>query len=51
MQFFVGNGEALRISYIAEARLKTKHRDLKLKKLLVVLEIKKKIVIHWTTYL
>ena len=38
---FVGNGEALRISHIGEARLKTKHRDLKLKKLLVVLEIKK----------
>ena len=31
---FVGNWEALRISHIGEARLKTKHRDLKLKKLL-----------------
>ena len=31
---FVGNGKALRISHIGEARLKTKHRDLKLKKLL-----------------
>ena len=38
---FVGNGEALRISHIGEARLKTKHRDLKLKKLLVVPKIKK----------
>ena len=28
---FVGNGEALRISHIGKARLKTKHRDLKLK--------------------
>ena len=28
---FVRNGEALRISHIGEARLKTKHRDLKLK--------------------
>ena len=41
---FVGNGEALRISHIGKARLKTKHRDLKLKKLLVVLEIKKKML-------
>ena len=38
---FVRNGEALRISHIGEARLKTKHRDLKLKNLLVVPEIKK----------
>ena len=38
---FVRNGEALRISHIGEARLKTKHRDLKLKNLLVVFEIKK----------
>ena len=37
--------------FLDEARLKTKHRDLKLKKLLIVLEIKKKFVIHWTTYL
>ena len=41
---FVGNGEALRISHIGKARLKNKHRDLKLKKLLVVLEIKKKLL-------
>ena len=41
---FVGNGEALRISHIGEARLKTKHRDLKLKKLLVVPEIKKNLL-------
>ena len=38
---FVGNGEALRISHIAEARLKTKHRDLKFKKLLVVQKLRK----------
>ena len=31
---FVGNREALRISQIGEARLKTKHRDLKLKKII-----------------
>ena len=41
---FVGNGEALRISHIGEARLKTKHRDLKLKKLLVVPKIKKNLL-------
>ena len=41
---FVGNGEALRILHIGEARLKTKHRDLKLKKLLVVLKIKKNLL-------
>ena len=41
---FVGNGEALRISHIGEARLKTKHRDLKLKNLLVVPEIKKNLL-------
>ena len=41
---FVGNREAVRMSQIGEARLKTKHRDLKLKKLLVVPEIKKKLL-------
>ena len=41
---FVGNEEALRISHIGKARLKTKNRDLKLKKLLVVPEIKKKLL-------
>ena len=41
---FVRNGEALRISHIDEARLKTKHRDLKLKKLLVATKIKKNLL-------
>ena len=41
---FVGNREAVRISHIGEARLKTKHRDLKLKKLLVTTEIKKNLL-------
>ena len=41
---FVGNREAVRISQIGEARLKTKHRDLKLKKLLVTTEIKKNLL-------
>ena len=40
----VGNGEALRMSHIGEVRLKSKHRDLKLKNLLVVLEIKKNLL-------
>ena len=41
---FVGNWEALRISHIGETRLKTKHRDLKLKKLLVVPKTKKNLL-------
>ena len=41
---FLGNGEALRISHIVKARLKIKHRDLKLKNLLVVPEIKKNLL-------
>ena len=40
----VGNGEALRVLHISEARLKTRHRDLKLKNLLVVPEIKKNLL-------
>ena len=40
----MGNREALRISHIGEAILKTKHRDLKLKNLLVVHEIKKNLL-------
>ena len=40
----VGNGEALRVLHIGEARLKTRHRDLKLKNLLVVPEIKKNLL-------
>ena len=39
---FVGNREDLRISHIGKARLKTKHIDLKIKKIFVVPKIKTK---------
>ena len=40
-KILVRNGEPLRISHVGEAKLKTRYRNLDLKKILVVPEIKK----------
>ena len=46
---YVGDGSCLKISHVGNANLKTDYGNLKLKDVLVVLNLKKKIIISWTT--